>query len=215
MKDNLKPIFISLRLCISAPLRLISQSELVRKGIKVFVLILALSLTSCGYRAGIGDTLCAYRTISVPYVEGDWNGALTSEIVKDLSQTGRLAYRRDGGSLILNVTLLDVDDENIGFRHDRTTRRGKLKKEVIPIETRLIAVAEVEVVEACSGRIILGPVEIVAYADFDHDFTTSRNGINVFSLGQVTDFDEARDAAYTPLNRQLARKIVDFVNNSW
>lgn len=174
-----------------------------------------LLLCGCGYRTGAGNNLKAYRTISIPYVCGDWDGTLTAELVKALTDSGTLQYRRCGGALTLEVEIVDEDVENIGFRYDRTTRRAKLKHDIIPIETRLIAVAEVRVVEACSGTVLLGPAQIVAAVDFDHDFYKSRNGINVFSLGQVTDVDEARDAAHSPLNYKLARKIVDFVNNSW
>lgn len=174
-----------------------------------------LLFAGCGYRAGEGNILSNYRTISIPYVEGDWDGSLTACLVKEVSQSSTVAYRRDGGSLILEAKLIDVDEENIGFRYDRTTRRGKIKHELIPIETRLIAVAEIRVIEAYSGRVLLGPARVTASVDFDHDYFSSRNGINVFSLGQVTDIEEAEDAAQQPLNQRLARKITDYINNSW
>ncbi len=44
-------------------------------------------------------------------------------------------------------------------------------------------------------------------------YYSSRKGVNVFSLGQVTDIDEARDVAEYPLHRRLAQKIVDYINN--
>lgn len=58
-------------------------------------------------------------------------------------------------------------------------------------------------------------MRITADAEFDHTYYTTRDRINVFSLGQLSDIDAARDAAMVPLNRALAERIVDFVMNSW
>lgn len=169
---------------------------------------------SCGYHAGQGGTLTSYQTISVPYVQGDWNGELTAAIVREVCQSSSLTYERNGGALILQVTLVDVDDENIGFHYFRN-KENHIKRSVVPSETRLIATVEVQVLEAASGCVLLGPVFLSADVDFDHDYYTTRNRINVFSLGQVTDIDEAQDAATRPLNNRLAKKIVDYINNNW
>lgn len=169
---------------------------------------------SCGYRSGQGGFLSVYRTISVPYVQGDWNGELTAAIVKELTQSTNLSYQRNGGALSLQVQLIDIDDMNIGFRYYRNVKED-IKKSVVPDETRLTATAEIRVVEAASGTVLLGPVILAADVDFDHDYYTPRDRVNVFSLGQLTDIDEAQDAATRPLNRRLARKIVDYLNNNW
>lgn len=173
-----------------------------------------LACLSCGYHPGNGGTLTAYRTISVPYVQGDWNGELTASLVKEVSQSTNLLYERNGGAIILQVRLIDIDNENIGFQYFKN-KRNDIKRSVVPNETRLFANVEVQVVEAASGCVLLGPVLISADVDFDHDYYTTRNRVNVFSLGQVTDIDEATDAATRPLNQRLARKIVDYLNNNW
>lgn len=166
----------------------------------------------CGYHAGQGGVLTPYRTISVPYVRGDWNGEMTGAIVREVCQISNLKYQQNGGALILQVALEDTVDKNIGFQYYRN-KSEDIKKSVVPNETRLIETVEVKVVEAASGVVLLGPVYITADVDFDHDYYTTRDRVNVFSLGQVTDIDEAQDAAQRPLNTRLARKIVDFINN--
>jgi len=183
---------------------------------RFFIAFLSLCIIccGCGYHAGQGSHLSPYRTISIPYVKGDWDGTMTAELVKQVSQSGTLTYVHDHGSLVLNVQLIDMYDENVGFRYDRS-KHGEVKKAIIPSETRLFAVAEVSLTEAGTGRIILGPVRLSADTVFDHDYYTVRDGVNVFSLGQVTDYDEAEDAAQRPLHARLASKIVDFINNSW
>lgn len=181
---------------------------------KFALILLAVLMSSCGYHYGQGSQISCYKTVSVPFVKGDWDGSLTSAIVKEISQSGSLSYEHDGGSLILLVTLADLDDENIGYRYDRS-KTGEVKKAIIPEETRITATAEVTLIERSTGRTVLGPVLLSAYAEFDHDYYTVRDRVNVFSLGQLTDYDEAQDAAMRPLYDRLAGKIVNYINNSW
>ena len=70
-------------------------------------------------------------------------------------------------------------------------------------------------IDSRSGCVVLGPSIIKAHVDFDHEFNSSRDAVNVFSLGQVTDIDGATDAAARPLNKVLAQKIVDYMANAW
>lgn len=174
----------------------------------------ALILSSCGYQFGQGGIAERYNTISVPIVQGDRDGVITAAIIRRLTESGAYEYRNCGGSLVLNVKIVEVRDQNIGFRYDRK-KGGQLDNTIIPAETRLTAVAEVSAVDSCSRCAVLGPVFIRACVEFDHDYYNSRDGINVFSLGQVSDYDEAYDAAQRPLSEALATKIVDYVNESW
>lgn len=177
----------------------------------VLLLALVCLCTSCaGYRWGHGDMISQFQTISVPYVEGDYDGDLTAAIIQQVSQSGLLTYRDSGADLILQVDIIDYSDENIGFRYDRK-KSGKLSSRIIPDETRAWVSAEVSVLAAGCEEPVLGPVLLSAYVEFDHDYYDSRNGINVFSLGQLTDIDAARDTAQRPLNRCLAQKIVDYI----
>lgn len=170
-------------------------------------------LASCGYRGGYDGLPREYRTIAVPYVEGDWDGQLTNAIVKQISRSGAFEYRNDSANLTLIVKIIDFSDENIGFRYDRH-KDGRLRDTIIPSETRLFAVAEVSL-QGPTGLCILGPSRLTAQVDFDHDYYSSRNEVNVFSLGQLSDFDAASEAAHTPLNLMLARKIVDYISDNW
>lgn len=178
------------------------------------LLITSIILTGCGYQFGQGGVAERYSTISVPIVQGDRDGVITASIIRKITESGAYEYRNWGGALVLNVKVIDVRDQNIGFRYDRE-KGGKLDNTIIPAETRLTAIAEVSAVDSCSQCTVLGPVFIRACVEFDHDYYNSRDGINVFSLGQVSDYDEAYDAAQRPLSEALATKIVDYVNESW
>jgi hypothetical protein len=172
------------------------------------------SLTSCQYQFGQGELSQRYTTISVPYAEGDQKGELTTEVIKQLSSSGAFRYVNQGGDLTLKIKFIELSDENIDFRYDRK-KTGELKRSIIPTETRFTVFVEVLLIESGTGQIIRGPTSITASTDFDHTYYTTRDEINIFSLGQLTDIDTARDAAMHPLNRHLAKRIVDYVMNSW
>jgi hypothetical protein len=155
-----------------------------------------------------------YQTISIPYIQGDLDGSLTSAVVAEVVRTGVFEYRPCGGALLLKAKLTDSRDENIGFRYDRK-KRGELRHSIIPTETRRTSYVEIVVEDPAAGSIVMGPVRISASFDFDHDYEYARDEVNVFSLGQLSDFDAACDAVQTPLNQALARKIVDYVTQSW
>ena len=186
-----------------------------KRFVSVLPLFLACILSSCGYRFDQKEGLSArYATISVPYVDGDRDGSLTAAVVEEIVRSGSFEYRRDGGALVLEIEQVDLREENIGFRYDRK-KRGKLTKDIIPTETRIISVVEVAVIESVSGCTVLGPVRLSASVDFDHDYYFSRDEVNVFSLGQLIDIDEAYDAVQTPLYQALAEKIVAYITQSW
>jgi len=168
-------------------------------------------LSSClGYRTGMGSHVSCYQTISIPYIQGDSDGSLTAELVRAFSRNGALSYCPSGGNLYLHATIIECTKENIGYRYQRK-RSGKLTKSIIPIESRLKATVEISLLDREKNCLVMGPSRILATVDFDHDYYFSRNEINIFSLGQLSDVDTAQDAALHPLNVKLAQKIVDAV----
>lgn len=171
-------------------------------------------LTGCGYRFGGGGNEPAFKTISIPFVEGDTNGNLTSSIIQELSESGGYTYSRQGGDFELCIKLIDFSDENIGFRYDRK-KNGRLRKSIIPVETRLTVIAEVMLINCITRQALIGPVKISACVDFDHDYCAGRKGVNAFSLGQLEDYDAAYEAVIFPLNTILAKKIVALIHDNW
>lgn len=176
-------------------------------------LFFCLLLTGCGYHFGIGNSLLTGKTLAIPYVVGDQDGSLTAAIIKEVSTSSAVSYTNGCADLTLQVSVVDFYEENVGFRYDRK-KYGQIKKYIIPIETRATLIVQVELLDSSCCR-ILGPVNIKASIDFDHDYYSSRNGVNIFSLGQLSDIDSAEDAMRKPLNRALAEKVADFLNNAW
>lgn len=177
-------------------------------------LLVLLLLSSCGYHIGQGELQTRYSALTLPIIEGDETGLFTQELIYALSSSGSFHYVPCDGQGSLKVTLLRYDRKDIGFRWDRDTN-NEILKSTIPAEERLTAIAEVTLFDSCTGSIITGPDQIRASVDFDHEYTSSRQQVNQFSLGQVTDVDEARNAARAPLYRALSHKIVDYLTNIW
>jgi hypothetical protein len=183
--------------------------------IVLIAFFICLFFDSCGYRYGKDDGLASsYSSISVPYVVGDQDGSLTAAIIKEIVRSGFLKYQDTGGNLILKVDKVELDEDNIGFRYDRR-KRGGLTKDVIPTEVRITIYVEISLTEAASCSIVLGPVLLSASVDYDHDYYFSRDGVNMFSLGQLTDLETAYDAVKVPLHKAIAEKIADYISKSW
>lgn len=176
--------------------------------------LLLLLATSCGYRLGSGDLASCYRTLSVPYIQCDTTGLFTAALIKEVATSSPFQYVNGNADLCLSIQLLGFREENVGFRYD-IDKQGNLTNWLVPTETRVWAAAEVTVIDNAAGCAVLGPVRLSTYVDFDHEYYLSQNGVNVFSLGQLTDIREGREAANTPLSQALAKKIIDYISNAW
>jgi hypothetical protein len=150
-------------------------------------------------------------TVSIPYVQGDATGQLTSRLVEAIStQPG---FRVDeSGKYLLRVALLDSREEKIGFRYDpKKLKKGK--NDLILNETRAKALAEVSLVNRYTNETIRGPAYILGNIEYDHQENTIDNNINDLSLGQLSDIDTAQDVTYIPQDRDLAQKIGLWLQN--
>lgn len=185
---------------------------------KRIITLMALSLCcfmSCqSYRFGEGGVLQDYSTVSVPYVKNDVEGQLTDALIKQISASGSLRYVSEEGDLVLEAEIVDFKDENIGFRYDKDDQ-GELLDKVVPSENRMTAIVLVTVKDRSSGKKVLGPITLASGVDYDYDFNPIKDTEMTYSMGQLNFIDNAKDAAYTPLYKGLAQRIVEYMNNSW
>ena len=194
-------------------------------------------LSACGYRFEGGEKIA----VSVPYVIGDHEGELTKALIRALSNTSNFRYVQEGGEWILKAKILGSTNDRIGYRYDRDPPEDEdLKKDpdrkeqeeilesverrknLVGIENRKEVSVEVSVVNATTGKAVLGPQIVMADVDYDYDDPNSlidlsfidpetgkiRTAIS-FSLGQLDSVAAAGEDALYPLYRYLARKIVD------
>lgn len=178
-----------------------------------------LFLGACGYQFGQGSIICKYDSISIPYICGDKTGEMTEALIREMSRSSTLDYKNHSADLCLKVTILEFFEDNIGYMYGPDDNHGYEYKNntnsIIPNETRITVVAQVELINSAKACVILGPGKITASYDFDHDYYFSPDGINQTSLGQLTNMESAREAVIKPLSVVLAKKITDFVINSW
>ncbi len=181
----------------------------------VFLSLVLLSLISgCGYRFSSNCALDNYKTIHIPYVVGDKTGGLTGALIKEIGISSSFSIVNKNADLEMCVEIIDYCTENVGFRYDIDKKRERTHS-LIPTETRIIITTQVKLIDNCTGCKVISPFRVSASIDFDHDYYNSRDGVNAFSLGQLTDYDAAYDASFTPLNRKLAEKIVNYISNYW
>ncbi|MCB1134833.1 MAG: hypothetical protein KDK78_01090 [Chlamydiia bacterium] len=185
-----------------------------RRAALLSVLMLTL-LAGCQYRWGNCSWTSGRPVFRVPYADGDHLGQLTSEIVSQLSRSGRAEYRDCDACYELRVCLRDCNLRNVGYRYDERGERGDLRERVIPAEARTLVNAEVTVIDLRCCEVVLGPTLVGASVEFDFDVYANHSQDNIFSLGQLNDREVSRDLVLRPLYRELAKNIVDYVLNTW
>lgn len=192
------------------------------KKLSLFLSLLLLTI-SCGYR---WQQEGAYTpSISVPFIKGDEDGQLASEVAHAFALSGTAQLRSYEGTYCLQIAVVDSCSETVGFRKDRQKVNGKNKRNMVACEARKTLKAEVTLLKGNGGEVIFGPETIEADVDFDYvdsdcykDLTfVDPEGITQavlpFSLGQLEPYESAQDAAMCPLYRSLAQKIVDMVSS--
>ncbi|MGH2613367.1 MAG: hypothetical protein ACRDFB_10025 [Rhabdochlamydiaceae bacterium] len=177
-------------------------------------------LASCGYKTISSEDR---PTLSIPYVRGDEEGFLTNAVISEMSRTGLYDYVSSGGELELKIAVVGNHEEVIGYRYDRSEKKGNLQQNLLATENRRHAAAEVTLYRASEDQPIIGPIVVTATAEFDYiDVSTihelafitpsgKRAKVIDFSEGQLDSVEGAQDNVVSPLYANLAKKIAAVV----
>lgn len=186
--------------------------------LKFLYLPLLMVFISCSYTNKLPDKY-SESTVNIPYVKGDEDGQLTHSLVYQLSAAGALEYKQIDADYVLLVSVLDVSNDKIGYRKDRDLD-GKLRDNLMPIESRQSIKAEVSLKSTTTDEIVWGPRTISADIDYDYveqdalkdlSFVNSsgkRETILSYSLGQLESVPSAQISVRHPLYQNLAKNIV-------
>ncbi len=191
--------------------------------LKNFILVvIVLFLSGCGYRWNHEHDL---PTVVVPYIAGDDDGTLTAHVIQTLSAKGRAKVLKEGGDYLLEISIVEDQNQTVGYRRDKQKVHGEISKNIVPCEGRRTLTAKVIVYEGSSETIAAGPYIISANSDYDYvdgdsiqdlAFINS-NGVFTkvlpFSLGQLESVEAAQEATSRNLYEKLAQKIADTVLN--
>jgi len=180
----------------------------------------ALILGSCGYQ--FRDT-AERPTVSVPFVQGDYEGQLTNELVKQVVASGAYEYTASGGEYVLQAKVVGDHSDRIGYQYDRKEFSGKRLGNLQANENRRTISVEVSLLDSASGTVVSGPVVVSAFSDYDYvDINSIRDlaftppggfpeSVLNFSIGQLDSIEGAQDDAILSAYRQLAQKIVEAI----
>lgn len=180
---------------------------------KSIVSALLLLLTSCGYHFVTTTADEHAKTVTVPAIDGDKDGSLAMNVIHELTRGSNFRYTKHQSDYILQIEVLGHRLEDIGFRYDINTR-GTATRNLVPTESRENFLVEVTLVDRASNKPILGPTRILTKVDYDHDYYLNKGALNTFSLGQVNDIETTEDLLPIPLERNVARRIISFLNYS-
>src|SRR5579872_2502388 len=97
-------------------------------------IIIALTVTSCGYRWHYDYPEGSRPTVTVPLIKDDEDASLTSEIITSLNASGVVKVVPRNGDYCLQVNILSRQNEKIGFRRDPQKIQGKVTTNLIASE---------------------------------------------------------------------------------
>lgn len=193
----------------------------------VVCLLMLFSLTGCGYRWHYDYPEGVRPTVNVPLIYKDEDAGLTSEIISCLNSSGVIQVVPRNGDYRMDVKIVSQHHDQIGYRRDPQIIRGQVTSNLVASEERQTLEVTVTLFHRQTEEIAYGPYSLSASADYDYvdgdsyeDLTfTKPNQVRVevlpFSLGQLESVEAAREAASSPLFRQLAKKIVDVISSEW
>jgi hypothetical protein len=193
----------------------------------IFFILSILIMNGCGYRWHPDFPEGTRPTIVVPYISGDDDGTLTSEVIRTITSSGIANVRSTDGDYLLKISVINSQNQTVGYRRDKQKVSGEIRKNIVSCEARRSLTAEVTIYEGSSEKIAAGPYKITADTDYDYvdgdsiqdlAFVNSQGVPTIvlpFSLGQLESFESAHEAASRPLYKKLAQKIADTIFSAW
>lgn len=188
---------------------------------------LALLLSGCGYRWSYDYPEGIRPTLMVPFIAGDEEALLTSEIISYIDASGIVDIVPRRGDYRLEVKLKGSSNTQIGYRRDPQQINGETKKNLLASEGRKSLTVEASLYRGNTKELAFGPYCLTADADYDYvdgdsfkDLTfVSSSGVLVevlpFSLGQLESIESAQEAVQKALYRKISQKIVDVISAEW
>ena len=171
-------------------------------------------LTSCGYHLTDNSAISSYSTVSIPYVQGDQEGRLTSALIQSISANDHLRYVSSDGELILKVEIVKTKTDHTGYRYGRD-EDGKLLDFIVPDEERQSILVKLELIESSSQKTIIGPDYLSQSVEYDFDSNINEDNLVTFSLGQLNFIESARLNSTPALYKSLSDKIAQYLKNFW
>lgn len=187
----------------------------------LFTVLLLLLCSSCRYKnaaLAIGDDKLI--EMSIPVIKKDPNGILRNALAREISFNKSLYYKTEKAKYNLNVSIEEDKDSIICFMWDRNPKTNKGLNVFYNTEGMKEVVAKIELVDANTKDVVIGPVFLRQRSIYDFVNPTvaetlsfegiAGNEISAlqYSLGQLDSEEGAKEATYIPTYQNLAKKIV-------
>jgi hypothetical protein len=185
---------------------------------KIKILISLLFLTGCGYRWHYDYPDGTRPTLMVPFIPGDDEALLTSEIISYIDASGIFDIVPKGGDYRLEICLKGGGNTQIGYRRDPQKIKGLTKKNLVSSEGRRAFAVEACLYRGNTKELAFGPYSLTVDADYDLTFITKLGVLEEvlpFSLGQLESIESAQEAVQRALYRSISQKIVDVISAEW
>ncbi|MGR3973699.1 MAG: hypothetical protein QRY72_03920 [Candidatus Rhabdochlamydia sp.] len=166
-------------------------------------------------------------TLSIPYIQGDKEGGLTTALIFELAQAGIYHYVKGEADVRLQAELVSDEEDIIGFRYDQSTDTSQLLSNLMATENRRKLSFRITLMDPVTQMPILPPQIVTSDAEYDYiDVNTFselafidmggqiRRTIH-FSGGQLDSVEGAQDSALQPIYRDLAKKITALIERAY
>lgn len=183
-------------------------------------LAICFCLTSCGYRlVSSQDQKIAFTIRSIP---GDTDGLFLQTLIKTSEAFSSLKYRPFSAPLHLQVKMIGIETDHIGFRYQTEDGSGAVIHRLSPTEGQHRCIVEVAVYDA-NYKPKLTPRVLEASIEYDfvdsksyHDltFTDSAGQLQTvlnYSLGQLDSEEAATLGSKERLYQKLSEEILSYL----
>lgn len=167
----------------------------------LFFAFLLLCFSSCGFQ----PVLIERTSLSLKII-GDQEGVFTSALLAELNAFGYTIDHCAPYSLFLEMKTPKI--QHVGFQFDTT---GAPCQAIVPNETKLIERVFLSLYYEDIPLICSHSVEFSQ--TFDHTWLATPNQINLFSLGQLTDYTDAKRFCSSAAKKRLAEEVVMCLND--
>lgn len=168
-----------------------------------------LTFTACGYQVGDNGLLSSYKTVSVPYIQGDVTGALTTAVIDEISSLGSTAYVLSSADLELKMEVKESRSENTGYQFPKDVSEDN---RLVASQKREEMLLSIELVDTRTGEALFPTHYLTAGTEYSFlPIGRAEENILQFSLGQLDSQEGAMDFSSLNLNQQMAQKVVEYL----
>lgn len=173
-------------------------------------LLLPTLFFGCGYHP-VYQSGTHVKKVTILPIQGDREGLLREAIAEKLHETGLYTYTSSSSApYALQVDIEALETKQVGYDWEC---KGEEISHLTPNESRTQCSLRITLYDRLEKKNLFPPLTLFSSVDFDFVNPTSETqrcgSILQHSRGELDSEEGAKDSAYAPLTRALARKVID------